>query len=106
MTVPPLSSGETHEARRIINSIRVFVENRQEPVIAFVSVTRVTDEGVSHGYLATQVALRGDTRQGVLSQALAGLRGWRERYSELEELAPVFDAIEQVEAEVLEVQAA
>jgi hypothetical protein len=87
------------QARRVIRTIRVIHGNQPEVAPAFVHVTRVTDEGVQDGYMSTVRALAGDTRDGVLRDALAQLNGLRRRYQQLSELQTVWDAIEDVDRE-------
>lgn len=87
----------THQARNVINKIRVVVEGRDEPVPAFVHVSQVTDSGVVEGYMTTTRALAGPTREGVVRDALSHLKGCRRRWEQLSELAPIWAALDQIE---------
>lgn len=85
-----------HQARNVINRIRVVVEDQVTNRPAFVHVTRVTPDGVANGYMTTHRALAGDTREQVLRDALGVLDGARRRYESLTELSPVWDALDQI----------
>lgn len=89
------------QARKIIRHV-VVVENQDDieedprTTPAYVSIARPRLDG--QGYMGTHEALSSaDTREIVISLALASLRGWRRRYGHLEELAHVVAAIEEVE---------
>ena len=86
------------QARRVIRTLRVVVENRITARPAFVHVTKITPSGVANGYMTTHRALEGDTREQVLKDALGVLEGARRRYAALTELAPVWDALDQLRA--------
>ena len=83
-----------HQARVLVNSIRVVVTGGGvERRTAYVSV-QVREGG--RAYLPTSVALSDEEyRAQALAEALASLRGWRERYRHLTELADVFAAIDR-----------
>lgn len=86
------------QASYIIRSIAVVVRNgdSEEPKVtrAFVSVT---DEDDERQYTSVSVALTDPVlRAQVLEQATRELAAFEAKYSELEELAPVFEAFAQV----------
>lgn len=85
-----------HQARRVINTLRVVVDDQITQRPAFVHVRRITPEGVADGYMATHRALAGDTREQVLKDALGVLEGARRRYESLGELAPVWEALDEI----------
>lgn len=91
------------QARQVINSIRVVRVDADERTSgpefpAFVSVVRITEEGVSRGYKPTlQVVERPDELAQVMAEAMASLRAFRRRYAALKEFGPVFAAIDQLE---------
>jgi hypothetical protein len=89
-----------HQARRVLNTITIVVEGVEAPVPAYLHITKITDEGVAHGYMSAARALVGENREGVLRDALAGLQGWRRRYGQLNELAAVWAALDEVEDQV------
>lgn len=88
-------------AGEIIRPLRVIVcreeDGKPQKQIAFVSV-RVVDESdaPTHRYVTTARAMT-DTvmRQQVLDDAMIQLRGWRNRYGHLEELAGVVRIIDE-----------
>ena len=85
------------QARHVIRSIEVVIEEaeRPKPVRAFVSVVRDRDQSytsVSHAMSDPEL------RKQVLRTALKELEAWRHRYAELVELATVFAAIEEARA--------
>lgn len=86
-----------HQARRILNTIRVVVEGQDAPVPAYVHVTRLTSKGVVNGYMETRRALAGPTREGVLRDALSLLQGARRRYGQLDELSEVWAALDALD---------
>lgn len=82
------------QAGYIIRSIEVVPSGMTEPVRAFVSIVE-SDERPR--YVNTVVAVsEPDTREIVLQQALAELRAFERKYSGLQELAAVLDAIREV----------
>lgn len=90
----------THQARRVINSIPLEVGGGTESPPRYVSVRKITPDGVAEGYMSTTRALSSDTRDGVIADALALLRGVRARYRNINELAAVWDAVDEVDREV------
>lgn len=90
------------QARRLIRSIEIVHVEQDDAgedtrEIAFVSVGTSGPKG-QPGYLSTAVAMSDeDTRGRVISAALAQLRGWQSRYRHLQELAPIFAAIEEAD---------
>jgi hypothetical protein len=88
-----------HQARQVINSIRVVVDGQAEPIPAFVHVRRVTPDGTREGYMSTARALAGPTREGVVRDALAQLNGLRRRYQQLSELALLWAALDELQVD-------
>ena len=88
----------THQARLVINRIRVVVDEEAKKVAPmFVHVSTVTDEGVANGYMTAQKALASPARDQVLRDAVSQLAGLRRRYESLTELAPVWQALDELE---------
>lgn len=84
------------QARGIIRSIDVVVEEVEQPkaVRAFVSVVRDRDRS----YTSVSHAMSDPVlRKQVLADAWAALEAWRKRYAELDELAAVFAVIDEAQ---------
>lgn len=87
------------QARALTRTVLVMSEDAEDGQandhrIAFVSIGTPGRNG-SPGYIATETALSDEgMREVVLKNALAQLRGWRSRYSHLEELADVIQVID------------
>lgn len=81
----------TYQARLIINHLAISVgESKEESVRAFFT----TEE---KKYESLEVILRcEDKKRNLLEVALAELERFRRKYAQLEELASVFDAIDDV----------
>jgi hypothetical protein len=103
-----------HQARYVIRSIRIVENENQSP--AFVNVVfpkledgkpssayelKVIEKGGclnNRGYLTTETAMADSVlRQGVLEDALNGIKFWRKRYSALTELSSIFEAIDSMQ---------
>lgn len=85
------------QARRLIRGLRVKYEEPQPP-IRLVNTVRLRGEDRERGYVRVDRAMAYQPdREYVLRQALAGIRAWRNRYSELSEFSAIFDAIDQLE---------
>lgn len=87
------------QAGELIRSIVVDVSRSNveppKPTRAFVSVER---QG-SRSYVGVQTAMSdADLRRQVLERAKAELRAFRERYSDLQELAAIFAAMDKIAA--------
>jgi hypothetical protein len=68
-----------------------FRKGKRHQIRAFVNV----NAGESREYTSISVAMKNpDLRQQVLNAAVEEMRAWRERYSELSELAEVLSAID------------
>ena len=79
------------QARFIIRSIEVVVEQHNEPTRAFVPVVSET----KHQYESIDVVLRSaDSREALLDSARRDLLAFRRKYKTLYELADVFAAID------------
>lgn len=91
------SDWRTHQARLIINKIRVVVDEERPAVPAFVHVREITEDGVIEGYMSTARVMASPARDGVLRDALSQLQGLRRRYEALSELAPVWEALDELE---------
>lgn len=89
------------EARQLINDIVIVVEDSPVRPAAFISVKVIDAEGGHQGYAPREFVLSTpDLREQALEEALRSLNGWRRRYRHLKELAPVFEAIDEIEAKV------
>jgi len=88
-----------HEARNVINSLRVTVqvEDREVQAPAFVSVghTVMTQER-GEGYRPVTVVINDpDFASEARADALSRLRAVRQRYASLEDLTPIWEAIDK-----------
>lgn len=84
------------QASYLIRSIEVVSAGISEPVRAFVSVT-ANEEKTERTYINVERALSTNgTREEVLSIALAELKAFERKYSNLEELTNVIAAIREV----------
>lgn len=88
------------QARRVIRTLRVVVDDQLTAKPSFVHVTTIAADGVANGYMATHRALEGDTRDQVLKDALGVLEGARRRYEALTELSSVWSALDEIKAGV------
>ena len=84
------------QARQLIRVSVEVITGSEEPMNVFVSLTpdRAKESG---GYrVMTHVLSRKEMREQMLSDALAELQCFREKYARLKELAGVFEAIKKV----------
>lgn len=92
----------THEARNIINSLSVTVKvnDREERVPAFISVGHVEKTQESgEGYRPFRVVVQTpEFHDEALHEVMSRLETLRRRYAALTELAPVWEALDQVKA--------
>jgi hypothetical protein len=92
------------ESRVIINQLVVVNEQTGEQTPAFYHVRLIEADGVSEGYAPSYVVLEDDNMRGqALAEAMQSLRGFRRRYQHLRQLSAVFDAIDQLVLEPVEV---
>lgn len=92
------------ESRVIVNHLMVVQSEGDEPAPAFFHVRVIALEGVSEGYAPIcDVIENDDMREQALAEALASLHGFRRRYQHLQALSPVFEAIDQLVLEPVEV---
>lgn len=84
-----------HEARMLINSIEIVIEQEDQPDItgpAFVNVTR------GDGYRPIKVVMEcEEMRETLLDRARGDLNNWRRRYGHLKKLASVVEAIDSLD---------
>ena len=80
-----------HQARHIINCLTVKVEER-EPIRAFFSIER-SDPQYKH--IDSIMRSKSET-ESLLEMALSELRAFERKYAQLEQLAKVFYAIEEL----------
>ena len=86
------------QARELIRYVVTIIPNHTKPVTAYVSLKgdRSNEGG---GYRAlVDVMSDADQRKLLLMQALDDLEFWKAKYEELNELVPVFKALERVRA--------
>lgn len=77
------------QAGKIIRSITVVMKESPIPTRAYSSIS-------SNHYTSTSAAMsRADTRAILLKNALAELRAFKSKYATLQELAKVFEAIDE-----------
>lgn len=83
------------QAGKLIRSIEVVIEQSDEPARAFMPVTVEKD----HSYVPIQQVMRNpDYTNETLERAKRELLSFRRKYSQLEELANVFRAIDEFES--------
>jgi len=81
------------QARQIIRSVVVVLPNSSKPITAFVSLRDDrTQEGGGYRTIIDVMSDK-DMRERFVEEALADLRHWEQKYSQLNELRPVFEAI-------------
>ena len=86
--------GRLELARRLIISVKV-TEFEAEKLNLSVRMRKY--HGTGDGYASVfRVASEDDVRKSVLQEALRQLRGLQEKYRHLQELRPVFEALEKV----------
>lgn len=91
------------QARQVINSVRVVpaIEDGSAPAPsfpAFVSVTKVDENGVTRGYRPLSVVVdQPDEYRQVLAEANAAFAALRRRFAALKEFGPVFEALDQLD---------
>ena len=90
-----------HEARNILNSIRIVIEEAPKPKTIVGRVSVKTDDG-ERLYVPTSFAARNESlREQMIADALSGLKGWTRRYADLKgaekAMALVGEAIEALE---------
>ena len=102
--VSAAESWRRQEARQVVKSLRVITEETRSKPSAFVHVTVHTEDGPREGYKPFyEVVANEEHRAQALAEALQYLNGFRRRYRHLNELQPVFDAIDAVEVEEMQV---
>lgn len=92
----------SHEARRVINSLVITVQTGGQKLQtpAFISVGhRVSTQEEGEGYRPISVVAHDPLfSQEALGEALSRLRAIRARYNAIEALAPVWQAVDEVES--------
>lgn len=89
------------QARQIIRSVVVILPNFSKPINAFVSLRDDrTQEGGGYRTIIDVMSDK-DMRERLLEEALAELRHWEQKYSQLNELAPVFEAVTKARKKLL-----
>lgn len=84
------------QARNIINSLTIVVDENKAPVRKFFNV--VTTEA---NYTSTEVLLQHeDTRKKLLDMALRELNSFKQKYAQLTELAEFFTVIDDTAAKL------
>lgn len=83
------------QARGIIRNLTVVIDN-SEPVRKFFNVSVKSEKQYTRIETILETA---DMRASLLSQALSELENFRKKYSQLEELAEIFKAMEKTERE-------
>lgn len=90
----------THEARQVIGSLAVTVkvDDREEKAPAFISVGHtVATQGAGEGYRPFSVIVgTPGFHIEALEEALSRMESLRRRYGAIKDLAPVWEALDQV----------
>lgn len=84
-------SWRKHQARHIINSLEIVIEG-QEPVRAYFNIQRKEPE---YHHIET-ILQRQDTTEALLATAYRELLAFQKKYKRLEELVPIFQAIDHL----------
>lgn len=80
------------EARMVMNSIRVVVDEDSEPQPMFISVIETVFDEPDRAYVTTARAMRdAELTAQILQQARRDIASFRQRYGHLKELAEVAD---------------
>jgi len=88
------------QARQLITAMVTVLPNVKRPIVAYVSL-RDDRQYPQGGYRAiVDVMSNADLRASLLAEALADLSTWERKYKRLTDLAPVFEAAEQVRRRV------
>ena len=97
----------THQARNMLNTLQVVITSGDGTTRSFVANVHVVTPDKQNAYVPTLVAV-GDTeyKRQVIAEAQRYLDGFRRRYKDLEEFAPVVAAIEAVAAALKQPDAA
>ena len=83
------------QARHIINCLQIVEAEKKEPVRAFFNIVQAQRE-----YHHIETILKDEQSTSALLQtALKELDAFRKKYRQLSELAPVFDALDQIKIE-------
>jgi len=84
------------QARQVIRvCVTISDKPKEQPIRTYVSLYE--DRGQDGYRLLTDVLSDDEMREKLLSQALAELKTWQQKYKQLEKLAPIFAAAEKVE---------
>lgn len=84
------------QARQVIRCTVHLIEDEQPPVRAYVSLQ--DDRKAGNSYRSIEEVLASPKlREALLSQALREANSWQKRYERLNELKPVFRAIQKAE---------
>ena len=89
-------SWRNHQARQVVRSLRIIVDDEVQDAPAFVSVRIVVGDGVAQGYRTTTELPTRDLQEQVLQDTLKALNGYRRRHAGLKRLQPVWDALDSV----------
>lgn len=83
------------QAGQLIRSVHVIYDETTQkgPVRAFVHVLQSGDEDRTFTSIAHAMQTP-DLREQVIARAMAEVKAWRKRYKDYEELASIFDAID------------
>lgn len=86
------------QARQIISTVYVTVENRGKQVETRAWVNVDTRDGSERGYVSIQRALVNDNwREALLRDARTEMKHFRQKYSQLTELSSVIAAIDELD---------
>lgn len=95
-------SWRRQQARMVINSLVLVIEDSESRPPAFVHVRVQQGDNQREGYAASvEVMADDEMRDQALREALSKLRGLKRRFESLSELGPVWQALDSVEAEAV-----
>ena len=89
-------SWRNHQARMVMTSIRLVIDGKVDRAPAFVSISIVTDDGVSRGYMATREIQSKDLFDQAIDEAKRQIKALRVRYRAIDALQPVWEVVDQI----------
>lgn len=90
------------QARNALNSIRIVVRQAGEVDRLVIANIHIREEG-QHAYLPSQVVISNpELLDKAIQEALVYMRSWEARYRDIADLAPIFAALREAEAQVMQ----
>ena len=83
------------EAQRIIRVVVTVIKDDKPPVRAYVSLLKDRDEGNGYRHIVDVMKCE-DDKSDLLKTAMAELQAFKRKYALLSELAPLFEAMDEI----------